>query len=202
MSRSKNFMTGAKITGRLHQQQSQPSRRKTATCKSFDRGFLFATLLHHTTRFASVCGVACSCRKAVSGLIAPQDCSAAQRMEQPPRHTSCELACPGGIVPSTSRSSASRSSIGRSDSAATGARRNAAAVRTKMHSVIVIARMIVRALKLARRYACPSPSHGLCEPQRAAPVTIVAVQLAYLLFPSLATALPCRRSWGIASCPH
>jgi hypothetical protein len=35
----------------------------------------------------------------------------------------------------TSRSSASRSSIGRSDSAATGARRNVAAARTKIHSV-------------------------------------------------------------------
>jgi hypothetical protein len=53
-------------------------------------------------------------------------------------------------VPITSRSSASRSSIGRSDNAATGARRNAAAVRTKIHSVIVIARMIVRALQIAQ----------------------------------------------------
>ena len=50
----------------------------------------------------------------------------------------------------TSRSSASRSSIGRSDSAATGASRNATAVRTKIHSVIVIARMMVRALKLRK----------------------------------------------------
>ncbi len=31
-------MTGAKMTGRLHQQQSHPSRRNTATCKGFDNG--------------------------------------------------------------------------------------------------------------------------------------------------------------------
>ena len=53
----------------------------------------------------------------------------------------------------TLRSNASRSSIGRSDSAASGARRKAAAVRTKMHSVIVIARMMVRALKLRKAFS-------------------------------------------------
>jgi hypothetical protein len=68
-------------------------------------------------------------------------------------------------VPITSRSSASRSSIGRSDNAATGARRNAAAVRTKIHSVIVINRMMVRALKL-RKTLQPGGSFevGVIEP--------------------------------------
>src|SRR5262249_35494913 len=58
------------------------------------------------------------------------------------------FACPGGIVLIALRSNASRNSIGRSDSAVTGARRNAAAIRTKMHSVNVIARIMARALKL------------------------------------------------------
>src|SRR5262245_58615623 len=58
-------------------------------------------------------------------------------MEQPSWHTSRELACPGGNAPIASRSSALRSSTGRSNGAATGARSNAAAVRTKTHSVIV-----------------------------------------------------------------
>jgi hypothetical protein len=37
ISRSKNFMAGAKMTGLLHQQHSQPSRRNTATCNSFGK---------------------------------------------------------------------------------------------------------------------------------------------------------------------
>jgi len=61
----------------------------------------------------------------------------------------------------TSRSSASRSSIGRSDSAATGVRRNAAVVRTKIHSVIVIARMMVRALELRKTFASPCFAAGV-----------------------------------------
>jgi len=79
----------------------------------------------------------------------------AQRMEQPPsRHTTRELACPAGTAP-RSRNSALRSSTERSDGAAMGAKSNAAAVRTKTHSVIVIAGMIVRVLGYARPYAHP-----------------------------------------------
>ena len=97
-----------------------------------------------------LCPGSIQCQDAAAAIADDTRRKTTQRMEQPSRHTSCELACLGGIVPITSRSSASRSSIGRSDSAATGARRNAAAVRTKIHSVIVIARMMVRALKLRK----------------------------------------------------
>jgi hypothetical protein len=37
-------MTGAKMTGRLHQQHSQPSRRNTATCDAFERRGLTARI--------------------------------------------------------------------------------------------------------------------------------------------------------------
>src|SRR5262249_567136 len=40
-------MTGAKMTGRLHQQQSQPSRRNTAICNVFDRGDALSQLCSH-----------------------------------------------------------------------------------------------------------------------------------------------------------
>ena len=68
-------------------------------------------------------------------------------MEQPSRHITRELACPGGNATITSRSDDLWSSSGRGNGAATGAKSNAATVRTKTHSVIVIAQMVARARK-------------------------------------------------------
>src|SRR6476646_9175957 len=65
-------------------------------------------------------------------------------MEQPSRHITRELACPGGNATITSRSDDLWSSSGRSNGAATGAKNNAATVRTTTHSVIVFAQMIAR----------------------------------------------------------
>ena len=61
-------------------------------------------------------------------------------VEQPSRHIIRELACPGGATLTMLCSSTLRSSTGRNESAAIGARSHAAAARTKIHSLIVIAR--------------------------------------------------------------
>src|SRR5215470_5112302 len=60
-------------------------------------------------------------------------------MEQPSRHIIREFACPTGATLTMLCSSTLRSSTERSECAAIGARSHAAAVKTKIHSLIVIA---------------------------------------------------------------